>query len=164
MYQKGDYVNYSAYGICEIEDIRVMDFQTKAGAQNYYVLKPISQEGAVIYLPVDHPKTRERIRPILSPEEIDEILRSVKDQQMLWIDDRKQRLAQFQNILSRRDQRELLLLASCLYRKSVENGKGLSSGDQEILRKAESLIEQEFAFALKINKNNIGEYIREKLL
>ena len=163
MYQKGDFVNYSAYGICEIADIRVMDFQTKTGAQKYYVLRSISQESAVVYLPVDNPKTKERIRPVLSPQEIDGILRSVKDQRMLWVSDRKQRLAQFQEILSRRDARELLLLASCLYLQSKESEKGLSSGEQDILRRAESLIEQEFAFSLKINPSNIGEYIQEKL-
>ena len=54
-----------------------------------------------------------------------------------------------------------MLLASCLHRQLI--AKGLSTGDREILRKVESIIEQEFSFSLQISASSIGEYIREKL-
>lgn len=161
MYQKDDYVNYSAHGICRIEDIRVMDFRTGSGAQQYYILKPIPPDSATIYLPVDSPKIRERMRPIPSQGEIDEIIASVKDAQLPWPMDRKQRTAQFQEIISRRDERELLLLASCLYQRLTD--RGLSASDRDTLRKVERIIEQEFSFSLQISACNIGEYIRQRL-
>ena len=34
MYQKGEYINYAAHGICQIEDIRMMDFRTGSGQRN----------------------------------------------------------------------------------------------------------------------------------
>lgn len=161
MYQKDDYVNYGAHGICRIEDIRVMDFRTGSGAQEYYILKPIPPDSATIYLPADSPKIRERMRPIPSQGEIDEIIASVKDARIPWPTDRKQRTAQFQEIISRRDERELLLLASCLHQRLTD--KGLSAGDRDTLRKVERIIEQEFSFSLQISACNIGEYIRQRL-
>lgn len=161
MYQKDDYVNYGAHGVCKIEDIRMMDFHAGAGMQNYYVVRPLNQEGATFYLPADNPKVQERMRPILTQEEIDGIILSVRDEKMPWIPDRKLRLTQFQKILSGRDERELLLLASCLHRQLME--KGLPSSELEILRRVERMIEQEFAFSLDMNTMNIGQYIREKL-
>ncbi len=102
------------------------------------------------------------MKPILSKEEIDEIIRNVKDEGLPWICDRKARLAEFQRILSRRDERELLLLASCLHQQLLE--KGLSASEHEMLRKVGGIIKQKFAFALDISRNEIGKYIQEKLL
>lgn len=161
MYQKDDYVNYGAHGICKIEDIRVMDFQTGNGAQEYYIIKPILPGSATIYLPVSNPKCKERMRPILSQDEIDSIIVSVKNEQIPWPNDRKKRMAQFQEMVSRRDERELLLLASCLHRQMMS--KGLPAGERDLLRKVEGIIEQEFSFSLQISACNIGEYIRQKL-
>ena len=93
MYQKDDYVNYGAHGICRIEDIRMMDFQTGGGMQKYYVIRPLNQESATFYLPTDNPKIQERMRPVLTQSEIDDIILSVKNKQMPWIHDRKVRLA-----------------------------------------------------------------------
>lgn len=144
-----------------IEDICKMDFQTGHGSQEYYIIKPIQPGSATIYLPVDNPKCQERMRPILSQDEIDSIIVSVKNQQIPWPNDRKKRIAQFQEMISRHDERELLLLAGCLHRQMIS--KGLSSGERDLLRKVEGMIEQEFSFSLRISAGSIGEYIREKL-
>lgn len=161
MYQKNDYINYAAHGICKIEDIRKMDFHVGSGERDYYIIQPITPGSATIYLPVDNPKSTERMRPILTQEEIDSIIRSVKNEEIPWTFDRKVRQARFQEIISRRNERELLLLAGCLHRQLMS--KGLSSGDRDILRKVEGMIEQEFSFALQISASSIGAYIREKL-
>lgn len=156
-----EYVNYGCQGICKIEDLRFMKFGSVG--HDYFVLKPVHQENASIFVPADNQNLLARMRPILAPEEIDQIIASVKDQDMLWISDRKARAAQFQAVLSRRDERELLLLVSCLYLKSQENPKGLSSTDAQILQQAEHIIEQEFSFALQISPQDIGSYIRKRL-
>lgn len=161
MYCKGDYVNYGGHGICRITDVRKMDFGAGSGAQDYYVIEPIVSGGATIYLPAENPKVHSRMRPVLTREEIDAIIRSVRDDQILWEPDRKLRMARFQQILSRRDTRELLLLASCLHKRKTE--KGLPASELEMLRKVEGMIEQEFAFALNISRGEIGQYIRDRL-
>ena len=84
-----------------------------------------------------------------------------KNDRMPWIEDRKQRTLQFQQILSRRDTRELLLLAGCLHKRRTE--KGLPTSELEILHKVEGMVEQEFSFTLNVGRAQIGTYIRDRL-
>lgn len=159
MYEIGEYVNYGTHGICQIEDIRTMDFGT--GKREYYVLQPIAQNASTFYLPRDNPRTQERLRPVLTPESINTILSNIHAQRMPWIEDRKQRQLTFQQILSGRDTTQLLSLSACLHQRLTQ--KGLSFSDREILSKAEEMIEQEFSFALKLRPEEIGGYIRERV-
>ena len=163
MYRKGDYVNYSTQGICEIEDVHLIKFNSDSQARKYYILKPIHQKNACIYVPIDNQKLLRQMRPILSSDEIDKTILSVRNSEIPWTKDRKQRTSEFQAILSRRDEKELLQLASCLYLKSKDGTKGLCSSDSQILKKVETIIAQEFSFSLKINPQDIGTYIRQKL-
>lgn len=158
-----EYVNYSGQGVCKIEDIRCMDFSPDHHPRTYYILKPVYQQNAQIFVPVDSQALSARMRPVLSPKEIDSAILSVKNQYMPWISDRKERAARFQEILSRRDERELLLLISCLYLRGKGSAKGLPTGDAQVLKQAETVIDQEFSFSLQISTQNIGEYIRGKL-
>lgn len=161
MYDKGSYVSYGGHGICQISDIRPMDFGNGIGQQEYYVIQPIAPGSATIYLPAGNSNVQKKMRPVLTQEEIDSIIHSVKNDEMPWVLDRKLRLAQFHQVLSRRETRELLLLASCLHQRSME--KGLSGSELDILHRAEGIIEQEFAFSLQIGREKIGEYIQDKL-
>lgn len=161
MYKAGEFVNYGAHGICQIVDICSKDFKTGSGEQNYYILQPISQGSTTFYLPATESAAQARLRPVLTVEQIDQIIASVKDAQMPWITDRKLRLAKFQQIVSHRDTAQLLLLASSLHQQQLE--KGLSTGDRETLHKIEGIIEQEFSFALGLGAKEIGSYIQNRL-
>ena len=160
---KHDFVHYGAYGVCQVEDIRPIRFGPDTPRREYYVLKPISQDGASIFVPADNQKLMSRMRPVLSEEEIDRLLATCREEHLSWTEDRKQRLDTFQEILRRSDERSLLLLVRCLYEKSRESAKGLFSTDAQILKKAEAMISQSFAFSLRIDKQQVGSYIRRKL-
>ena len=67
MFDKGDYVNYSTRGICQIEDICFMSFGKNSKGHNYYILKPISQEGESIFVPTDNEKLIDKMKPVLTP-------------------------------------------------------------------------------------------------
>ena len=60
---KHDFVNYGAYGVCQVEDIRPIRFGPDTPRREYYVLKPISQDGASIFVPADNQKLMSRMRP-----------------------------------------------------------------------------------------------------
>ena len=163
VFQKDDYVNYGTQGICHIEDIRFIRFDCRSGGRDYYILRPVHQDGSRVFVPTDNPQLTGRMRPVLSPGEIDRIIRSVRVRDLPWISDQKQRSARFQDILVRRDEEELLLLARCLYQKSREGRKGLSSADAQTLKKVEEIVEREFAFSLRLDLKNVGLYIRRTL-
>ena len=163
MLRKDDYVTYEAHGICKIEDIRFMKFDPGTVGREYYILKPVDQDNATIFVPLDRPELVGRMKPVLSPDEVDRVILSVRNEKMPWICDRKERTAKFQDILQRRDERELLLLAGCLHLRSVENEKGLSYADAHVLRQVETIISREFSFLLHLTPQETGQYIRKKL-
>ena len=163
MYHINDYVNYSTQGICKIADVCSVSFGRDKSPKDYYILKPINKDCSQIFVPLDNDKLLEKMRPILSAEEIDGIILSIKDKDMPWIDDRKEREIKYREILTQRNETELLLLAKCLYFRSINSPKGLSSWDSGILKHTETIIAEEFSFSLNIRVEKIGEYIREKL-
>lgn len=157
-----EYVRYGAQGICRIEDLRYIKLAGGAGHQ-YYVLRPLYQPTAEIFVPMDNPKLVSRMRPILSPEEIDQTIQRSADRRMMWIPDHRRRAEVFQGVLARHDTEELLQLARCLYDRTQESGKSLTSRDAQILKEVETIIEREFAFSLHIGGEAVGHYIRKKL-
>lgn len=163
MFCKNDYVNYRTQGVCKIEEIRFIQFDPALPGHRYYILKPIVPHSADIFVPIDNPGLTQCIRPILSAQEIDDIILSVKDQKLSWEKDRKRRATAFKNILLKHDERELLLLIDCLYVKWKEDAKGVSSTDLQFLKTAENMIEQEFSFSLQMAAKDVGSYIRNKL-
>lgn len=163
MYNIGDYVNYSIHGICMIENIRMMKFSFEAYERKYYVLKPIYEKNAFVYVPFDNHRQVKKMRSVLSAEEIDRIILSVKKQGIPWINNWKQRMEKFNNILSQRNEKELMQLANCLYLKSKETAKRLAYTDRQIQKKVEMIIAQEFSFSLKISLKDVGIYIMRKL-
>ena len=85
---------------------------------------------------------------------------------MDWIDDRKIRLASFQTIVKECDLGQLISLVSCIYHRRedlIAAGKKLGASDETLLQRAEALIENEVAFVLKVEQNEVGDYIRGKL-
>ncbi len=160
MLQKGDYVNYRTWGICRIDGMKFMQPDSNRNGGYYFVLSPVFQKNSTVYVPADSAPLN-GMRPILSPEQIDDIISSVKGRQLPWIADRKQRLAHFQKILYNRDEGDLILLVSRMRMKAADGA--LTGADVKIMKEAQSIIEQEFSFALKLNADDIGEYIRRRL-
>jgi CarD family transcriptional regulator len=163
MLKINDCVIYGSQGVCQVEDIRKIKFHSDPCAREYYVLKPVWVENSIVYIPTENRILTEKIRPVLTPEEVDQVILSVKDQSMEWIADRKLRSARFQEILSKHDEHDLLLLAGCLYWRAQESPKKLSFSDEKVLKTAEKIIEQEFSFSLRIGAQSVGDYIRQKL-
>lgn len=161
MFQIHDYINYQSKGICKLEDITNLKLSQTSKPRRYYVLRPVYNKNAAIYVPVDNQKLTNRMRKVLSKEEIDDIILHSKDIELKLPQDHKQRAEQFRQILNRHDESELLKMIRCLYLKSQQGH--LTSTDSQLMKKAEEIIEQAFSFALKTNIANIGAYIQEKL-
>lgn len=163
MIETGDYVIYGTMGICKVESLSPLKFHGSSNEQQYYTLVPRYHKDAKIYVPADNKELVGRMRPILSQDEIDRIIVSAKDASIPWDPNHKIRAEQYHDILLRRDERELLLLISCLYLRSKQTAKGLTAGDARILKAAEDIIQEEFAFSLHIQPQEVGNYIKNKL-
>jgi CarD family transcriptional regulator len=108
------------------------------------------------------------MRKLITKEEIDSLLGAVKDASVEWINDRKKRTELFEGIIKSNDILGILRLIGCLYVKREElmghgGNKRLAFSDQEVLERAERLIEDEFSFVLGIPKTDISEYIKSRI-
>ena len=166
MFQIGEVVAYGATGICTIEEIRLMSM-SRSGVkkQEYYVLKPMATPTCLTYVPVSSPMT-ERMRRVLTAEQIDAMLDSVRDQRMEWIENVRQRADVFGGIIARGVSAELLQLIGCLFlekRSCSDQGRRFSAADDRLLSSAERVVSEEFAYSLQIKPNQVTDYIAQRL-
>jgi RNA polymerase-interacting CarD/CdnL/TRCF family regulator len=134
--------------------------------REFYVLRPVANPASTIYVPLDNTTLTSRMMGVLTKSEIDKLITTSNAQSLEWVNDRNDRRAFFHSIISKCDRRELMLLVSCIYEKKTElinNGKKLASSDDEALKFAERLIEDEFSFSLGLACSEVGEYIRGRL-
>lgn len=166
MYKKNDYIRYSTVGICKIEDIRKMNNPMNNELVFYYILKPVDNDLSTIYIPVDNEKLVSKMNKNLCKEEIDDIITSMKHNEISWDSDRNIRLDAYRKIVNGDDRKKIMELIDCIYSRREqlrESNKKLSSTDEQILKQAEKLIDSEFSFGLNIPREEVGKYIREKL-
>lgn len=159
----GEHVLYGKTGVCLIDDIKKCDFLKKDIL--YYILKPVASKGSTVYVPVDSDLTKD-MRPIITEEEIESLLCDAKGKEIEWIEDRQARLELFNSILSEGDRQKIILLIRCLYLKKQEKllvKKNICIADENILKTAEKLINEEFSFSIGCSEKSVVNYIRFKL-
>lgn len=165
-FQKSEHIVYDNAGVCMIEDINAVKFDYWENDRICYILRPIGNHTSVVYVPVDSEKLTGKMRHIMSKQDIDRILDEARGRKLPWPEDRRQRNEQFRQILSQKNQEDMLLLASCIYTKKQElisNGKKLSTSDELILKETERFVSEEFAFSLKLSPGQVEAYIQERL-
>jgi len=167
MFQIGEVVSYGATGICTIEDIR-MESLSRAGTrkQEYYILRPAATPTCTTYVPVANEALTARMRRIFTKQQIDQLIESVRDSRLEWIEDIRRRADTYGQILSGGISAELLKLIGCLYLEKKSRGQGgrkFCATDEKILSSAERMVSEEFSYALEIPQNKVSAYIAEKL-
>lgn len=163
-FAKGQYVVYATNGLCCVEDIKYISFISGKEEKLHYILKPVKGSSSVIYVPADNDNLMAKMRPAMTKEDIDSLLLSVKDKQLIWDEDRKARVDNFHDILINGVSENLLLMISCIYIKKQELmalGKTLPASYSKMLENAEKLVEEEFSYALDIAPSDVGKYIRD---
>ncbi len=164
MFQIGETVLYGSEGVCSIDHVEEMRVgKTKA---KYYVLKPVFRSGATIFVPMDNESLLAKMRHILSKEEILELLSNIHENEIEWVEDPGERRTAFQAILATGDRAQIVRLIRLLYLRRQElreKGKHLRSTDEQLLRDAEKILNDEFALVLNIPQQEVPEYIRTQI-
>lgn len=167
MFQIGEMVSYGATGICTVEDIR-MESLSRAGTrkQEYYILRPAATPSCVTYVPTGNAALTAKLRPILTKQEIDAMIDSVRDQRLAWIDDTRRRADAFGQILAGGISGELLKLIACLYlekKARQRTGRRFGVTDEKLLTTAERMVSEELSYTLQIPQNRVSAYIAERM-
>lgn len=165
MFQVNDTVIYGNHGVCRITEIGTLSISMADKQKQYYTLRPVYQPSAVIYAPVENPKTL--MRPVISKEEAENLIREVPGIDSVWIANEKEREHQYKAALQTCDCRELVKIIKTLYMRKaarIQNGKKVTAVDEKYFRLAEAQLYEELAYALGMEKSQIAPYISDCIL
>lgn len=163
MYQSGDMIVYGSTGVCEVLELTTPDFE-KDKSKLYYALKPRYQDG-VIFTPVD---TKVFMRPIITRTEVDALIDRIPTMEAEAYHNKALReLEEHYNIyLKSHDCADLIELVMSIYTKKkdlVSQHRKFGAVDERFMKRAEDLLYGEFAVALEIEKNEVGDYIAHRV-
>lgn len=164
MYSIGDLFVYGSSGACKITDIKNENFGKNE--MTYYILSPVFDQKETIYVPVDNETLVSKMKKILTPEELTELIKSIPHKKSVWIENVNQRREEYKKIIKKANREELLSLIKTLYDRRTElqqAGKNLSVYDERFFRHAQNIIHSEIHLVLQIPREEIPSYIEKAL-
>lgn len=165
MYEVGAKIVYGSTGVCEVVDCTTPKRAGFEKGQLYYVLKPLYQNG-MIYCPVDN--KRVFMRPVISREKAEKLIDLIPAiRAEPYHSERQQEVSDhYRDAISSHDCADLIELVMSIYSKKQEvdaNGRKLSQLDGKYMKLAEDLLYGEFSVALEIPKDNVQDYISQRV-
>lgn len=164
MFQMGQALTYGASGICRYDGV----IRQKSGKKmvSYYVLKLVYNQGSTVYVPVDNEKLVARIRPVLSLQEVLDMIHGLPQQEELQVEDEGQRQSVFREILQTGDQRRILQVIKSLRLRQdrcLSAGRKFHAVDERLLKDAETVLHEEFAFVLGLPREQVRPFILREM-
>lgn len=159
MFKVNDYVMYGMTGVCKILDISNEKFINNEN-RKYYVLSPVYYDKTIIKVPVDNNKIQ--MRKIISKENVALLINDTPNMEALWIDDEKKRNQEFKTMLKSGKCEDLIKLIKSinLNKESTKLlGKKIYQSDNDIMKEAERLLNEEFAVVLEILPSEVNSHI-----
>ncbi len=164
MFQIGDQVVYGIHGVCRVSDQeeRVVDRKRVT----YLVLEPVGQEGSRYLVPSHNQAAMAKLRKMLTPEELTELLQSEQIHSDGWIREENVRKQVYREKIGSGDRVVLMQLVCTLNRHKKEQqaaGKKVHQCDENFLRDAEKLLAGEVAVVMGLEYPQALAYLREQL-
>lgn len=163
MFKVNDYVVYGLTGVCQIADI-TKEESNDTGEIEYYVLNPVYSENMTIKVPVNNQNIL--MRAIITKDDVLALIASMPGIESVWIEDNRQRNADYKAALRSGKNEEWLKIIKALYLEKEARatiGKKLSKTDEDLMNSAETQLNQEFAIALNISPDAVAEYIHQHI-
>ncbi|MDR1378229.1 MAG: hypothetical protein LBJ36_04180 [Synergistaceae bacterium] len=163
-YRVNDAVLYGAQGVCRIAEISEKDLCGKP--IEYYVLKPVYDSKATIFIPVNSETASSNMRPIMSAEQARALIKTMPNVDSIWIEEDVARRTHYQEILLGCDRMELIKLIKTLYlrqRKQKDSGKEMHLAEKHMLKEAEKILHGEFAYVLNIKYEQVLSFITDQI-
>lgn len=164
MFAVNDYIVYGNHGVCKVENIGTVSLAMVDKNKVYYTLRPVYKNEAVVYAPVENPKSV--IRPVLTREEANKLIEEIPSLESVWIGNEKEREMQYKAALRSCDCRELIRIIKTLYHRKmdrIKDGKKVTVVDERYFRQAEEQLYGELAFAMDMERDQVGEYLNTRI-
>lgn len=160
MYNVGDQVVYGVHGVCEVKAIEERKVDHKKAT--YLVLEPVEQEGATYLVPAENPAAMAKLRPIITRQELDDMLSSAAVREDRWIPDENQRKQLYRELIVSGDRGALLQMVATLHRhkaSQIAAGRKFHLCDENFLRDAQRLLNGELSLVLGIEQHEVAAYV-----
>ena len=161
----GDVIIYGSYGICKVTGLQDMCMDEKI--RPYYVLKPVYNTAATLYVSAISDRRKTEIRRILSADEIFSLVKKISDKDYIWNNDNHKRKELYSQILADGNRSELVKMIKTLrwYKQELKNtnkNRKLQNSDEDFLKGAEKTLCEEFAYVLNIKREEVIPFIYEQ--
>lgn len=164
MFGIGEYIVYGTNGICRVEDICFSPYD-KTDTRTYYLLIPQNNPmSSSIYTPVDN--DRVPMRALMTNDEIEELIASMREIELLTIPVEKQRREIYRTTIGALCPRGYVSVIKTVQRRREEltaAHKHVPVSDLEYGRLAKHLLHSELAHVLGMEEAAIEAYIEERL-
>ena len=160
MFKISDFVIHCREGLSTIVDIRDMN------GKDYFLVSVKHNSGETIYVPVDTAKSI--IRPLMSKDEADLLLRYIKDINKDFNSNTKQRRDAYKRKLSSGDVKEIAYLYRQLYfynQLGGENNTEIKLGpvDIDMLSFAENMLMDELSLTYAVPREQVKVFVESKI-
>lgn len=164
MFEIGEYIVYGNTGVCKVEEVKTMKGPGMKEDRLYYTLEPVYRKGSRLFTPVDNQKVK--MRPILTLQEADELIGRIKEIDLLWVKDEKNREQVYKEAIRTCDCEDLIRMIKTLYLRKkarLDAGKKVTSSDAKYLHLAEESLYGELSVVMGIPKEEMETFIYEKV-
>ncbi|MBR6950402.1 MAG: CarD family transcriptional regulator [Oscillospiraceae bacterium] len=164
MFHVGEVVLYGAEGVFRVDEISPK--KIGKAVTEYYVLRSLYRASNVMYIPVGHGGLEEKMYPVMSRQEIDDLIERIPSACVRWVENENERKLRFKEILSCGDRLAVAGLIRTLYEHRInqeKTGKKMHLSDERFLKDAERLLYDEIAHVMEIEPNQVASYIGDRL-
>ncbi len=164
MFSVGDYVVYGSNGVCRITDIGPMDLPGVSKDKLFYTMTPCYIRDSSLFTPIDNPRVI--MRPVMTRDEAESFVESIKDIDGITIKEEKHRELEYKEAVLSCDPEVLVGIIKTIYgrmNERIAEGKKVTSSDSKYFHIAEDSLYGELAISLGIEKNEVKNYIHDKI-
>ncbi|MDO4743270.1 MAG: CarD family transcriptional regulator [bacterium] len=164
MFAVSDRVNYGANGVCEIADIVEKNFCGQV--VKYFVLRPVFSVNAQIFVPVENKELTSKMLQVLSKNEVESLVNALPVKPDKWTNDNSNLGERFRQAVGSGDRlclAKLIETISVRRKELATEGKRLRMSDEKIMNDAKKLLYNEIAYVLKIDPDQVVEYIESQI-
>ena len=128
---------------------------------DYYVLSPIMDKSLNIQIPTNS----SFVRPIITKERVDEIIKIIPKIEIIKSDSKKLE-NEYKQLMQNGTHEDLIKIIKTTYlrnKERLENKKKISDKDNNYFNKAEKILYNEFSIALDMTCDETKKYIIDKV-
>ena len=162
MFQIGDYVVSSANGICKIDGEIEQDWSGEK--RLYFVLSPIREEGAKVYIPVEN--ADQRVRKAMTRQDAQELINKLKATPELPIENEKFCEKEYKTAIYSQDPLQIVRMIKTIYARKqqrVAQGKKTTTVDDRYFKIAIHTLHSELAYAWDCREEEVEAKIIEAI-